>query len=124
MAAVRVSGLREVLRALKNAGDDFEDLKDANEAIGAKVANRAAALAPRRTGRLASSISYNRAKSKVTIKAGGSKAPYAGPIEYGWPRRNIESQSYLRRAALDGREDLAQEYEKNIKGIIRKYDLN
>lgn len=123
MAAVQVLGLNEALRALKRAGDDFEDLKDANQELGSHVATRAAAIVPRRTGTLASSIKANRAKKKVTIKAGGGKAVYAGVIEYGWSARGIRPQPYLRTAAFENKDLVKQKYEENIKSIIQKYNL-
>lgn len=102
----------------------MEDLKTANKTLGTEIAAKAAAIAPRLTGALASSIRANRAQKRVQIKAGNSKVPYAGVIEYGWPRRGIESQSYLRRAAFDNKDYISQKYEDNIKDIIKKYNFD
>ena len=124
MAVVKVTGLKECLKALKNAGDDFEELKDANNELAKDIASKAAAIAPRLTGNLASSIKGNRAKNKVSVKSGSSKVPYAGVQEYGWPARNIAAQSYIRRAAAENMDSIMKTYEDNIKSIIKKYDLN
>ncbi len=123
-AAIEVTGIRELNKALKSVGDDFEDLKDANQQLGLIVANRAAALAPVRSGKLASSIKTNRAKNKVTISAGRASVPYAGVIEYGWGKRNIKKQPYLNKSVNENKEQIKLKYEQNIKDIIKKYDLD
>lgn len=121
---VRVEGLRETQKALKNLEGGLDDLKDANASLGTEIAQRASALAPRLTGNLAASIKSNRAAKKVSIKAGGAKVPYAGVIEYGWKQRNIQSQSYLRKAAFENRDFIVNKYEDNIKQVIRKYNFD
>lgn len=123
MAVVRVKGLNETLRALNRLGADFEELKDANKKLGDEISSRAAAVAPRLTGALASSIRSNRAKKRVSIKAGGARVPYAGVIEYGWPSRDIPAQPYLRKAAFEDRDLISRTYEENIKQLIQKYSF-
>lgn len=122
-ATVQVKGLNEALRALSKAGDDFEDLKDANQELGSIIARKAAAIVPKRSGALEQSIKANRAKKKVQIKAGGARVPYAGVIEYGWRARNIAPQPYIRKAAFEDRDLIKTKYEENIKSIINKYNL-
>lgn len=124
MAVVRVKGLNETLSALRKLGDDMEDLKTANQKLGTEIAAEAAAIAPKLSGALASSIRANRAKKRVTIKAGNTRVPYAGVIEYGWPRRGIEAQSYLRKAAFDNKDLISRRYEDNIKEVIKKWDFD
>jgi hypothetical protein len=118
---VTIKGVNEVIRSLKQYQGAVDDLKDANAAIGNKVAVTAKATAPYLSGRLAGTVRANRAMKKVQIKAGGAAVPYAGVIEYGWPARNIEAQPYLRRAAWDNREYAKNEYSKNLQAIARKY---
>ena len=118
---VAVKGLREVVRSFDQYAGAVDDLKDANAAIGSKVSKTASAIAPQRTGGLARSIRPNRAKQKVQIKAGGSSVPYAGPIEYGWEKRNIEPKPFLRRAAWTERNFVKEQYSANIQAIGRKY---
>ena len=123
-AAIEVTGIRELNKALKGVGDDFEDLKDANALLGQLVANRATALVPIRSGKLASSIKTNRAKNKVTISAGRASVPYAGVIEYGWGKRGIKARPYLNKAVNEKKGEIKEKYEENIKNIIKKYDLD
>jgi hypothetical protein len=118
---VTIKGVNEVIRSLKQYQGAVDDLKDANAAIGNKVAVTAKATAPYLSGRLAGTVRANRAMKKVQMKAGGAAVPYAGVIEYGWPARNIEAQPYLRRAAWDNREYAKQQYSVNLQAIARKY---
>jgi hypothetical protein len=95
---VRLSGLNETVRALQRAGADVDDLKDTMAEIAALGARTAASLAPKRSGRLSGSIRGNRAKSKAVVIAGRARIPYAGAINYGWPRRSIRASHFLQRA--------------------------
>lgn len=121
---VKVEGLRETAAALKKLEGGLDDLKDANNALGSEIAARASALAPRRTGALASTIKANRAAKKVSIKAGSARVPYAAVIEYGWNARNIQAQPYLRKAAFENRDYIVNKYEEGIKDVIKKYDFD
>lgn len=98
---VKVDGLPRLRAALRAAGHDVADLKDANAAAAALVASTAASRAPRRSGRLASTVRGNRAVGRATVLAGGAAVPYAGPIHWGWPARGIEAQPFMSNAATD-----------------------
>jgi hypothetical protein len=122
-AAVRINGLNEVTRNLKLFGATAEDLKEANSIISGKVAADAAAAAPKKTGRLSDSVRGNRQQRKASVIAGGSSVRYAGVIEYGYPKRNIKAQPFIRRAGWQNQSFIIEQYEKNINSIIRKYNL-
>lgn len=96
--AVRVEGLNKVIKSLQALGVDVEDLKDGFAEIAAKGAEYAARLAPRRSGALAATVRGNRAKNKAVVTAGRAKVKYAGPINYGWPARNIRGSEFMQRA--------------------------
>ena len=64
---LKVVGLNELVRTMKKAGLDITDLKAAHARAGEIVAHEAAAIAPRRSGRLAGSI--RAAKQGVTAGA-------------------------------------------------------
>lgn len=95
----RVEGLSQVVRALNALGADTEDLKEAFSEIATEGARIASAAAPRQSGALAADIRGNRAKSKAVVTAGRAAVPYAGPINYGWPRRNIEAAGFMQTAS-------------------------
>ncbi len=122
--AVQVTGLAQLNKALTSIGFDFSELSEANFAIAKMVADRATTLAPKRTGALAGSIKGVKDKNKVRVSAGNAKVPYAGVIEYGWAKRRIKAQPYLTKAGAELRNEIKQQYENNIKEIIRKNGLN
>src|SRR5687768_11830190 len=83
--AVRVEGLREVRKQLR----DFEDavgktmLKTAHKQLSEKVVKLAEPRVPVKTGALAGSVRPLGSVSGATVKAGGSKVPYAAAIHFG-----------------------------------------
>lgn len=97
---VRVEGLNRLVRELQGLGLELDDLKDAFAEIARKGAETASSFAPKRTGALAASIRGNRAKNKAVVAAGKARVRYAGPINYGWPARNIRASSFLQRTDL------------------------
>lgn len=97
-ASVRIDGLNAAIRALAAIGIDAEDMKDSMSVIARFGAMRAAEFAPKRSGKLAGDIRGNRAKAKAVITSGRKSIPYAGPINYGWPKHNITAAGYMQKA--------------------------
>lgn len=95
---VRITGLNRVVRGLEQVGLEVTDLKDAFSEVARMGARTAAALAPKRSGRLAGDVRGNRAKSKAVVAAGRKSVPYAGVQNYGWPKRNIRATHFMQRA--------------------------
>lgn len=93
-----ITGLREVVRNLEKIIGDASDMKQVFTEIGQMVATDASHLAPRRTGKLAGVIKPTKTKNKAAVRAGSARVPYAGPINYGWPRRGIRASLFLQRA--------------------------
>lgn len=100
-ASVRVEGLSQLRRRLKQLELDTADLKDAHAAVASTVATAAAGRAKRRTGRMAASVRGNRAVGKATVSVGGAALPYVPVIYYGWPARGIEGDPFVVDAAQD-----------------------
>lgn len=94
---VQVEGARELRTSLKRCGDDLSDLKDTHAQVAQTVAH--AAHPPVVTGRLAQSIRPSGTKTAAQVRAGGARLPYAGPVHWGWPARNIVAQPFLADAA-------------------------
>ena len=120
---VQVTGLTQLLRALKALGLDVDDLKDAFSAISREAADRAAKHAPRRSGRLAASIRGNRAQSKAVVLAGSARVPYARVINYGWPSRGIAARSFMQRADADMQDRAIDMLEEGIDQAIKRRGL-
>lgn len=92
---VRVEGARELEASAHRAADNLGDLSGAHGQAGDYVAQLARGMAPVRSGRLAGSIRADSAATAATVTAGGPGVPYAGPIHWGWPARNIRAQPFL-----------------------------
>ena len=121
---VRVTGLNRVVRGLQEVGLEVEDLKDAFSEVARMGARTAAALAPKRSGRLAGDVRGNRAKSKAVVAAGRKSVPYAGAINYGWPRRNIAASHFMQRADKAVAPFALRRLDAEINKQIRKRGLD
>lgn len=94
----RVSGLKETLRGLRQLGLDVDDFKESFGSVASTGAALAASFVNSRTGKLAGTLRGSRAKNKAVVSAGRSSVRWAGPQNYGWPRRNIKAQKFMQRA--------------------------
>ena len=105
---VDVKGQAGLARAFRRAGRDdvVVAIREANRAGAELVASAARGRAPRRSGSLAGSIRVSGSERAGMVRVGSARVPYAGPIHFGWPRRNIAPQPFLydtldaRRAAI------------------------
>lgn len=116
--SVRVEGASQLRRALRRAGRDLADLKEANSKVARLVASEAAVRAPRRTGKLAASIRGNRAAGKAVVSAGKAQVPYAAPIHWGWPSRHIRPNPWISKTAQQTQPIWLRGYEQEIQQIV------
>ncbi len=122
-AGFKVEGLSRVVRGLQLLGLEVADLKGPRAAIAAPGAQLAAAAAPRRSGRLAADVRGNRAKGKAVVTAGRASVPYAGPINYGWPKRGIAPAGFMQKADQQMRPVAIARLEEEINRKIRAKGL-
>jgi hypothetical protein len=120
--AVQVKGAKELRRAMKHMDADLRDLRDVNLAAARIVAQRAEQTVPRRSGRLGGSVKPTASRSRGNVVAGSRLVPYAGPIHFGWRKRNIEPQPFLYDALDDRRTEVIDKYEAEIEGLVRRLD--
>jgi hypothetical protein len=120
---VKVEGLAKLQRQLKAMGADLDDLKDVMARISQEGARVAAGFAPRRTGRLARTVRGNRAARKAVVSAGRASVRYAGPINYGWPARNIKADPFMQRADAVMGPRATQMLEEGVSDLIREKGL-
>jgi hypothetical protein len=120
----KVEGLNALVRDLQRMGLEVDDLKEAFSTIAAEGAQVASGFAPKVTGRLAGDVRGNRAKSKAVIAAGRVSVPYAGPINYGWPKRNIAANGFMQKADAVMQPRAIQMLETEINRQIAKRGLN
>ena len=122
---LEIDGLREVVRDLRDLGDDLKNaMKNTHREAGEIVAQAARPLAPVRTGRLVSTIASAPTQYQGRVRIGrGQSIPYAGPIHFGWPARRIAPQPFI-YDALDGRrEEVRDIYQRRVDELIVKNNL-
>lgn len=120
---IRVEGAKELRKALRDVSDGVSDLKQVHADAADIVAQRAAQLVPRRSGRLASSVRSTGQASQGVVRAGFARVPYAGVIHFGWPRRNISPQPFLYDALDDRTSEVIAAYEQRVNELIAKNGL-
>lgn len=121
---MRVDGLRETVRDLEKAGLGVDDLKAVFGAIAKEARSLAVGFAPRRSGKLAGSIRSSAAKNYATVSAGGARAPYAGPINYGWPKRHITGAGFMQKADAAIRPHVLRDLVTAVDRLLRETNLS
>ena len=123
-ASITVKGVEEVKSSLNKFVNDIENTSDVISTLGKTIAGKASAIAPQQTGKLAASVSSKFENGTLQVYAGNESVPYAGVIEYGWPKHNISAQPYLRPAVYDNMGMIEQKYNEQIEKSIKKYNLD
>lgn len=123
----RVDGARELRAALRKAGIDVkDDIKDAHRTVADIVIDRARVLVPVAPatmttavpGLLRDSLRSGATQTAAIARAGKKLVPYAGPIHWGWFRRNIKPDLFLTRAAHETEPKWVAEYEAKFDKIL------
>ena len=118
--ALYVVGQKRFVQTMRKAGADMQELKEVNRRA-ADIAKPEAARAPRgKTGRLAGSIRAGATQKAGIIRAGRKTVPYAGPINYGWPARNIRPRTFVNDAVASTESQWAKEYETFVKKTMNQ----
>ena len=107
---------------MKNMGADLKDMQRTNKAAAKPVSDRAREIVPRLTGTLASSIRPTATQKEGAVLAGSRSVPYAGPIHFGWPSRNIEPHPFLYDALDQRRDEVVSVYNDRVEALVRKLD--
>lgn len=97
MPAVEVEGGARLRKVLRAAGD-IDGLKDVWQRVSVQAAEWVKAEAPVRRGKLRGSVRGTRRAGGAQVLIGRTSVPYAGPIIFGWRRRNIAPNPFPYRA--------------------------
>jgi len=128
--AVRVEGLDDVRRKIRRMEQGLDqdaakgDLQAMNLEAAEIVAGVATSIVPVRTGTLRATIRAAGAQKSGRVRSGYARVPYAGPIHFGWPQRNISPQPFLYDALDRRRNEVFDAYERNMSQIVKKYRLD
>ena len=121
---VSVEGARELRKALKTVGDEAKaGLKEVNVEVAEIVARAAVTRVPTQSGALRETIRAAGAQTRASVKAGFKKVPYAGPIHFGWPARNIAPQPFLYDALDARRGEVVDAYQNGMADLLKKNGL-
>lgn len=121
---IKVTGARELRKALKAVENGTADLKEVHGDAAELVEQRAHQLVPRRSGRLDASLRSTGQAGAGVVRAGRQTVPYAGPIHFGWPGHNIEPQPFLYDAVDDRRDEVLDLYRQRVDKLIKDNGLN
>lgn len=125
-AGAKVIGMRQLRSALREVGVPKEAIKQAGKDSAELVANEARSLVPVKTGRLRDSIRLSAyASGRISILAGNNRKsrsgiPYANPIHWGWFKRNIKPQPFFVKALGYTRQEVFDNYFKQMQKLIRQ----
>lgn len=120
---IAVEGLRETVRALEKAGVEVEDLKDVMAPIAKKAADVMETFVPVRSGALRASVRPNRAKGKAVVTVGRARVKYAGPINYGWPKRGIKPADFTGKTDRVMDDTAARMLEAGLDDLLERNGL-
>jgi hypothetical protein len=98
-AQVKITGGARLAATLDAAAKDIADMPAGYARAGEIVSAAGASGAPRRSGRLASSVGTVRGEGGKATATITSPLVYAVPIHWGRPAHNIEANPFLMRAA-------------------------
>ncbi|WP_172385211.1 HK97-gp10 family putative phage morphogenesis protein [Streptomyces sp. MNP-20] len=132
--SVQVEGLNQLKRTLRQLKDKdlSKAVRQANKDAAEVVRPDAQRGVPQRTrtpkdnkkyrpGKLARSVKVVASANSAAIKAGtASRAPYAGAIHFGYPKRGIKPNRFLYRAMARNSAEVSQTYEREISAVLRK----
>lgn len=122
MAVTRIElrGERELARGLSGASSKLANLREAHQEAGRLVRPVAAGRTPVRTGALRASLKNTADAKAATVSAGNTAVPYARPIHWGWPARNIRRNAFIWDAIKSSESRWIQAYKKAVDGLLSK----
>lgn len=121
---LEIEGLRELQKALRGLTEDSRnDMKETHRKAGQIVVDGAIRYVPVRTGALLASLRSAPTQRQGRVRVGSAAVPYAGPIHFGWPARNIRPNPFIYAVLDERRAEVMRLYEERIDQLIHKYDL-
>lgn len=117
---VNVKGLDAMRRALRLLDPEFaKALRVANLEVAERIVLPVARQeAPRISGRLAGDLRATATQRVARVSVGRTRVPYAGPIHWGWRRRNIAPNPFIRRAVDRTETQIERAYEGAVSRAL------
>lgn len=120
---VKVEGLSSVVRNLERMGVEVADLKDAFGRIAEQVKPFYQSATPAVSGALRGDYRTSKSKGKANLYVGRASIPYAGPINYGWPARNIAPANFVARGDAAAEPTASASLENEISRLVSSLNL-
>lgn len=121
IVGVEVEGVNRLARALQDAEPELaEELKVAHIGGAELVLKAALPLVPVRSGALKASLKATATGRSGRVKAGKKLVPYAGPVHFGWPKRNIRPQPFLYDALDRRRQEVEDLFLDRVQDLADK----
>jgi hypothetical protein len=119
MAEIKVEGLAELRKGLKQLDDKFpKELNKVAKDSAELVSSEAKIIAPKRSGRLAGAIKPSGTAKGAMVRVGGLE--YHRVIHFGWARHSISPNPFLYRAR-DAREaEVMAKFEREVQALVNK----
>jgi hypothetical protein len=122
-ATVLVEGVNEVIKKLRAADADLNQMSDLMHSLGLIVI--ALTRVPTDSGELAGTLRAGRGKTKAVVRAGYAKrGAYAGVTHYGDPHRGHRPNPFLTDALKRGQSQVIAALTNGIDDILRSNNLN
>jgi hypothetical protein len=135
---IGVEGLTRIRKDLDALGADKQEIIEANYQAAVTLIDAARPLVPVLSGRLVSTLKPSKTQASAAANAGsGRRVPYANPIHWGWSIvgaktksrlrpgtvRNIRPQPFFAKALGYTKQEIIDNYEKDMQQLINKYGL-
>lgn len=118
---VEIKGLNRLVRDLKRlSGDVVIEIRAVNLDLAGDVAATGRSLAPKRTRTLAGDVRAGATQRSGVVRAGRARIPYAGPIHFGWPARNITAQPFLWLAVARHRAEIERRWTQALTTLVER----
>lgn len=114
--------MAELAAALRQAPSRLDrELAKANKAaVTEAVVPPVRAGAPRRSGNLANSVRALATARRAQLAVGTNvKVPYAGPINFGWPARNIKPQEFIYSGIVKAEKQIINVYVEHLDQVAK-----
>jgi len=121
---IRVEGVDDVVRDMGQIAEEIEDPREALDEIATEAAERLRRRIPRKSGRAAATARGGRSKGKAYVQAGSEAVPYLGPLNYGWPARNIEPVGFMQDTDRELEPLAVDRIDQHIDRTIRQRGMN
>lgn len=121
-AGLRITGLRETVRALEDAGAEASELKVAMGKGANILADALRTAVPKATGRLASTVRPNKAKGSAIARIGGARPKHYAPfVNFG--HQSYAATNFAGKAAGASRHKAFKAIENELQSIINRHGL-